>query len=458
MSSNNEVVVVGGGLVGSLLSTLLSEKYGFKVTLYERRSDPRITTSEDRGRSINLSLSCRGITALEKVGLSEEILKIGIPMRGRMIHEKDGRQNYHSYSSSGKDAIYSVSRSEFNKVLLHRAERSGVTMKFNTKIEHVDYKTAELIFKDGRKKAELVFGADGAYSVVRNSFLNSPLFDYSQIYSSHGYKELYIPPGPNGTYLLDANCLHLWPRGTYMLIALPNLDGSFTVTFFFPFKASKNGHGFDTLATPEEVEAFFKDQFPDVVSHMPTLKQDFFSNPSASLLTVKCFPWSFVNGKTALVGDAAHAIVPFFGQGMNCGFEDVSFLDDILQQQSNPPNWEKVLSIYQTERKPNADAIADMAVENYIELREKVTDESFLIRKKVKDLLGLTFPSFRSRYELVSFTNIPYTEAYERGIINEKIVDELLLENVKKPEDIDLEKAKILIETLLPEKTKKTVV
>jgi kynurenine 3-monooxygenase len=462
----NSAVVVGAGLAGSLLAIYLAQR-GLSVQLVERRGDMRVRETE-RGRSINLALSERGITALRGAGILDEIMKIAIPMKGRMIHSTTGEQNLQLYSSSGKFAIYSVSRSELNKKLLDHATKLGVKADFHTKAVHLDTRQSLLLtaFSPEREhklpvwkshevqriyKANVFFGADGAFSAVRQSLMNYPLFNYSQQYETHGYKELEIPPGPNGTHLLDKNALHIWPRGKYMLIALPNTNGSFTVTFFFPNKSDGVTPGFDSLNTKEKVMDFFKKDFPDAVSLMPTLCEDFFRNPTGYLLTVRCFPWS-VGGRLCLLGDAAHAIVPFFGQGMNCAFEDVTVLDECIGRIGLHDGWEPIFHEYEQLRKPNTEAIADMALENYIEMRSGVSDANYLFRKSVAHLLGQHFPErFLTRYELVSFTTVPYAEAKRRGEVNDKIIDELISElSDRDISKVNLVHAKALLDQYYP--------
>jgi kynurenine 3-monooxygenase len=420
--------VVGAGLAGSLLAIVLAKR-GMNVHLIERRADMRKEVT-DRGRSINLALSERGINALKHSDIIEKIMGIAIPMKGRLVHPLDGEVNFQPYSTSGQLAINSISRQDLNKLLLDRAQELGVQMYFEYRVKEIDNKKGVVKATKIQRSTEAhdeqvvewhngpIFGSDGAFSACRMSMLYMPHFDYSQHYSSHGYKELEIPPGPNGTHQLDKNGLHIWPRGQFMMIALPNLDGSFTVTLFYDMA------GFAALDTKEKVLEFFNKEFPDATKLMPALAEDFFANPTGNLLTVKCYPWS-VEGKLTLLGDACHAVVPFFGQGMNCAFEDVRVLSEIIDEHG-VGQWREIFAQYQASRKPNADAIADMALQNYIEMRDKVADKTFLFHKKVEALLGKSFPdTYRTRYELVSFTNEPYTEAVRRGEINQKIIDQL---------------------------------
>lgn len=360
---------------------------------------------------------------------------------------------FQPYSTDGKQCIRSVSRLELNKRLIGCAESAGAKMHFEKQITRFSPRTGELFFTDDSKCSPLtVVATDGAYSPVRRSIMNAPFFDYTQKYHAHGYKELCIPPieGTN-KHRLEINSLHIWPRGTYMMIALPNTDGSFTCTLFMPLKGEPS---LESLSTDEKVMAFFADKFADAVPLMPTLLHDFKSNPTSSLMTVSCFPWS-VDGKMALLGDACHALVPFFGQGMNCAFEDVFVMDECIQElagQGTTVPWEKVFQKYENIRKPNADAILELALENYIEMRDKVADQVFQFRGKVAAKVGRAFPAqFKTRYELVSFSNIPYTECTKRGLINDSIIDELVKGiSDSDPEKVDLALAKILVDKHFP--------
>jgi kynurenine 3-monooxygenase len=393
------IAIVGAGLVGSLLSIYL-KKRGYSVTVFERRNDIRKKGAEV-GRSINLALSNRGIRALEEVGLADELKKVAIPMHGRMMHDKQGNLSSFAYGKEGQ-FINSVSRSGLNVVLMNEAERLGVEFRFEQRITKVDLERTALTVHstqsivDGQPSAidyrpstnnqfDYIIGADGAFSAVRTAFQFTDRFDYEQDYIDHGYKELHIPPGAGGSFQLEKNHLHIWPRESFMMIALPNPDGSFTCTLFFPFEGNPS---FDTVKTRKEVEAFFNETFPDAKALMPELLQDFEHNPTSSLVTIKCYPW--VRNKTLLIGDAAHGIVPFYGQGMNAGFEDCRILNDLLNHHND--NWDKVLSEFQTLRKPDADAIARLALDNFIEMRDLVADADFLLRKKIEGKLYELFP------------------------------------------------------------------
>lgn len=421
-----EVIIVGAGLVGSLLSIYLSKR-GYKVKIFERRPDMR-KEKMSVGRSINLALSDRGIKALEEVGIMEEIKKIAIPMHGRFLHNKDGSTAYQPYGQEGQ-FINSVSRGELNKKLMDLAETHGAEIFFNEKCETVNWKKNIVHFENTQSPVtsgfsfDLLFGSDGAYSAARLTHqLQHDKFQYQQYYIDFGYKELNIPAGSNGGFLMEKKALHIWPRGNYMLIALPNIDGSFTCTLFFPFEGEPS---FKSLATKEKVDAFFKATFADAYDLMPGLAHDFFANPTSSLVTVKCFPW-VREDKFALIGDAAHAIVPFFGQGMNCGFEDCRVLDELIDLHKE--DWGEILREYQTLRKPDGDAIADLAINNFTEMRDKTADPKFLLQKKIEARLHEKYPDkWIPAYSQVTFSpHIRYSEALKRGQMQEAIMQEVM--------------------------------
>lgn len=426
MSKN--VNIIGAGLVGSLLSIYLAKR-GYKINLFERRPDMRKATIS-AGKSINLALSDRGWRGLEGVGIADEIKKIAIPMYGRSIHHKDGSTAYQPY---GKDnqAIYSVSRAEINMRLMDLAEQQeNVKIHFNERCTAIDRKNLEVHFENtetqqtSATQSDLLFGSDGAFAASRlNMQLSSDRFEYNQHYISAGYKELIIPPGPNGEFLLDKNALHIWPRSSFMMIALPNMDGNFTCTLFIPFEGEKNS--FDALKTRDDVQKFFNEEFPDAVPLMPTLLDDFFKNPVSSLVTVKCFPWTFDN-KIGLIGDAAHAIVPFFGQGMNCGFEDCVVLNGLIDKHKE--NWNAIFPEYETLRKPDADAIADLAVANFIEMRDKTADPKFLLQKKIEARFNGKYPDkWIPLYSMVTYTpEIRYSTALKEGQKQEAIMQKIM--------------------------------
>lgn len=419
-------IIIGAGLVGSLLSIYLSKR-GYNVKIYERRGDMR---KQDMvaGRSINLALSDRGIKALEEVGLMDEIRKICIPMHGRFMHNADGSTAYQAYGKDGQ-FINSVSRGELNCRLMDLAEENGVQIMFNEKCNHIDWNTNTIEFEkinspqSEKVKAGLIFGSDGAFSAARLTHqLQHDRFQYSQYFIDFGYKELNIPAGTNGAFMLEKNALHIWPRGNYMMIALPNMDGSFTCTLFFPFEGETS---FASLDTKEKVKAFFEKTFTDAVPLMPTLTEDFFNNPTASLVTVKCQPW-IREDKFALIGDAAHAIVPFFGQGMNCGFEDCAVLNSLIEKHND--NWSFILPEYQLLRKPDGDAIADLALNNFVEMRDKVADPKFLLQKKIEAAFSKKYPDkWIPLYSQVTFSpHIRYSEALVNGQKQEAIMQQVM--------------------------------
>lgn len=429
MSEKKSIGIAGAGLVGSLLAIYL-KKRGYAVTVLERRSDMRKKGAEG-GRSINLALSNRGIRALEEIGLADELKKVAIPMHGRMMHDKQGKLNSFTYGKEGQ-FINSVSRSGLNVVLMNEAERLGVEFKFNQRITKVDLENTILTVSGPQSTVdrepltvdhsfEVIIGADGAFSAVRGSFQFTDRFDYEQDYIDHGYKELHIPPGVGGSFLLEKNFLHIWPRESFMMIALPNPDGSFTCTLFFPFDGSPS---FDSLKTKQDVQKFFSETFPDAQALMPELLNDFEANPTGSLVTIKCYPW--VRNKTLLIGDAAHGIVPFYGQGMNAGFEDCRILNDLLTQHAD--NWDKVLPEFQKLRKPDADAIAQLALDNFIEMRDLVADAEFLLRKKIESKLYELFPDkWIPLYPMVTFMDtMRYSDALKRGQKQRLIMDEVM--------------------------------
>ena len=425
MSTKN-ITIVGAGLVGSLLSIYLAKR-GNKVTIYERRRNMRKETMS-AGRSINLALSDRGIKALEEVGIMDEIRKIAIPMHGRQMHNADGTIAYQAYGKEGQ-FINSVSRGELNKKLMDLAEANGVEIFFDHKCNSIDFKKNNVIFEDTTNaqlttsNPELIFGSDGAFSAARLTHqLQHDRFQYEQFYIDFGYKELNIPAGKDGLFLLEKNALHIWPRGNYMLIALPNTDGSFTCTLFFPFEGAPS---FKSLDTKEKVRSFFDETFSDASWLMPTLEGDFFNNPTGSLVTVKCSPW-IQEDKFALIGDAAHAIVPFFGQGMNCGFEDCSVLNSLIDKHAE--NWTEILKEYQILRKPDADAIAALALNNFVEMRDKVGDPKFLLQKKIEANFSAKYPGkWLPAYAQVTFSpHIRYSDALKNGIRQEAIMKKVM--------------------------------
>ena len=414
--------IVGAGLVGSLLSIYLAKR-GYAVSVFERRSDMR-QSRMSAGRSINLALSDRGIKALEEVGIMDEIRKIAIPMHGRYIHNADGSHAYQPYGKEGQ-YINSVSRGELNKKLMDLAEANGVNIQFDVRCERIDFEKNCIHFDKGVTEGpfDVIFGSDGAYSAARLSYqLQTDRFQYQQYFIDFGYKELTIPPSADGKFMMQEDALHIWPRGNYMLIALPNTDKSFTCTLFFPFEGKPS---FASLDTAEKVRQFFNETFSDAAAMMPTLEEDFMKNPTSSLVTVKCFPWVKEN-KFALIGDAAHAIVPFFGQGMNCGFEDCSVLNALIEKHKE--NWDLILPEYQQLRKPDGDAIADLAINNFVEMRDKVADPKFLLQKKIEGWFSGKYPQkWIPAYSQVTFSpHIRYSEALRNGLHQEEIMKDIM--------------------------------
>ena len=423
LNTQKSIAIVGAGLVGSLLSIYLAKR-GYKISVFERRPDMRQSTI-DGGRSINLALSNRGIRALEEIGLAEVIKRTAVPMHGRIMHDLEEKITFQPYGKQGQ-FINSVSRSGLNMVLMTEAEKFGVDFFFNHRVEKTNIINTTLTTVDSQhstieKGFDIIIGSDGAFSAVRAALQFTDRFDYSQDYIHHGYKELHIPAGDAGSFQLEKNALHIWPRESFMMIALPNPDGSFTCTLFFPFDGDTSFH---KIKTDAEITNFLKSTFPDAWRLMPNALEDFKTNPTSSLVTVKCFPW--VRNKTLLLGDAAHAIVPFFGQGMNAGFEDCRILNEVLNQHQD--NWDKVLPEFQKLRKPDTDAIAQLALDNFIEMRDLVADADFLLRKKIEARLHELFPEeWIPLYSMVTFHDtIPYSDAYAIGKKQKKIMDEVM--------------------------------
>ena len=432
-----KISIVGAGLVGSLLSIYLAKR-GHKVDIYERRPDMR-KAKISAGKSINLALSDRGWRGLQGVGIADEIKKIAIPMYGRFIHHKDGSTAFQPYGKK-EQAIYSVSRGGINMSLMDLAEKqANIQLHFNERCDTLDKKTNRLNFFNTETNtaseinSDLVFGADGAFSAVRLQMqLQNDRFDYQQFYIEAGYKELCIPAGPNGSFLLEKNALHIWPRGSFMMIALPNMDGSFTCTLFFEMEGAKS---FASIKTKENILNFLNEEFPDAVPLMPTLVDDFMNNPAASLVTVKCKPWTFED-KIALIGDAAHAIVPFYGQGMNCGFEDCVVLNELIDKHQE--NWPAIFKEYEHLRKPDGDAIADLAIANFVEMRDKTADPKFLLQKKIEGRFSEKHPEkWIPLYSMVTYSpHIRYSKALSEGQRQEAIMQQVMsLPNIEQKWD-----------------------
>jgi kynurenine 3-monooxygenase len=415
------VVLIGSGLAGGLLAAYLGRR-GHEVDLFERRADPREGNIVG-GRSINLAISTRGIHALEKIGIADEALRHAIPMRGRMIHDKSGALHFAPYDVDPKKCINSIGRAALNATVIEAAQRySNVRVHFNHKCTDVDIDSPVAHFETANSavtaRSDAVIGVDGAFSTVRKSMQSEiAKFQYDESYLAHGYKELTIPPGADGSWQMEKNCLHIWPRKSFMMIALPNPDGSFTCTLFWEFEGPRS---FATMKTDEDVRLFFEEEFPDALPLMPTLLEDFRNNPTGSLVTIRCAPW-FYRDKVCLVGDAAHAVVPFYGQGMNAAFEDCVVLDECLQK--FPQNRERAFAEYFRRRKENADALADLAIGNFIEMRDKTASKTFRAKKKLDHALEAALPGiYLPLYTMVTFTRIPYRTAAKRARVQDSLV------------------------------------
>jgi kynurenine 3-monooxygenase len=416
------IAIIGAGLVGSLQAIYMAKKC-FKVAVYERRKDMRLEEMS-AGRSINLALSNRGWKALEQAGIKSKIEPMAIPMHGRIMHDELENTTFQPYGKEG-EAIYSVSRGGLNRELMNCAEAyDNVTFHFNMKCEDIDLENNTLHFLDTTSnktqqvKPDRIFATDGAFSAIRSRLQKTDRFNYEQMYLPHGYKELSIPPAKNGSHQVDKNALHIWPRGEYMLIALGNEDGSFTCTLFFPFEGKNS---FESLKTPENVNTFFSEIFPDAFKMMPNLVEEYFANPTASLVTIKCSPWNYED-KIILMGDSSHAIVPFYGQGMNSGFEDCTVFNEIFEESNG--DWMKAFTSFSEIRKKDADAISELALQNFIEMRDLVGDENFLLRKKIEKNIYNKYPNqWMPLYSQVTFSHLPYSVALANGKRQEKIMD-----------------------------------
>lgn len=422
MSKPNKITIAGSGLVGALQAIYMKQQ-GFDVHLYERRPDMRKNLMS-AGKSINLALSDRGFRGLAGVGIDDAVREISIPMYRRVMHDVNGNLTFQPYGKDGQ-AIYSVSRSSLNCKLMDLAEQSGVDIHFNNQLVKVDLNTATAEFRQDNSiikvESDFLVGADGAFSEVRNELIKKPWSNYSQYYIDYAYKEFSIPANEDGSHQIEKNALHIWPRKDFMLIALPNPDGSFTLTLFF----SKSGDlSFDSLDTIDKAEQFFKEYFSDVLSLMPHFREEYTTNPAAAMVIVKCFPWTFQD-KVMLIGDSVHAIVPFYGQGMNCCFEDCYVFDELLQNHEG--NWSELMRKYENSRKPNADAIAELALRNFIEMRDKVSDPVFLLQKKIEARFTELHPGkWTPLYSMVTFSHTPYSEALSIGDRQEAIMQHVM--------------------------------
>lgn len=461
MSPKNKkqnILIIGAGLCGSLLALRLGQR-GYNVTVYEKRTDLR-KTDISAGKSINLAFSNRGNKAIKLVGLENKVKALCIPMNGRMIHDKDGNTFLSNYSGRDYEFINSVSRGKLNALLLDEAEKhENISIHFNKKCKSVNFKKTTALFKDYDtdsqfvEDADIIIATDGAGSILRKNYYlgKTFLFSFSQNYLTHGYKELCILPTSTGDYKAYKNALHIWPRSTFMLIALPNLDGSFTVTLFLSY--TEGEYNFNTLTSPERISTFFQKEFPDALALMPNLSEDFFKNPTSPLGTIKCSPWHY-KGNTLLMGDAAHAIVPFYGQGMNAAFEDVVEFDKILDQ--NLESWEHIFKTYETTRKKDTDAIADLAIDNFHEMKDHVTNPIFQKKRKLEMDLEQQFPNeYASKYALVTFNeNIGYRDAMLKGRAQDKAILNLITNHkINTSDDLksSLEKIKTETQSILNE-------
>jgi kynurenine 3-monooxygenase len=414
-------VLIGSGLAGGLLAAYLGRR-GSDVDLYERRADPREGNIVG-SRSINLAISTRGIHALEHIGIADEALRHAIPVRGRMIHDKSGALHFAPYDVDPKKCINSIGRASLNTTVIEAAQRyPNVRVHFSHKCTDVDLTEAVCRLETDTGKltvrGDAVIGVDGAFSAVRASMQrNIDNFQYNESYLAHGYKELTIPPAPDGSWQIEKNALHIWPRKSFMMIALPNPDGSFTCTLFWEFEGRRS---FATTKTDDDVRRFFGEEFPDALPLMPTLLEDFKNNPTGSLVTIRCAPW-YYRDRVCLLGDAAHAVVPFYGQGMNAAFEDCIVLDECLDKFAN--DRERAFAEYFERRKENADALANLAIGNFIEMRDKTASRAFRAKKKLDHMLEAALPGvYLPLYTMVTFTRVPYAQAARRARLQDRIL------------------------------------
>lgn len=436
------IAIIGSGLVGSLLAIYL-KRLGHLVTVFDRRPD--IRNIEFSGRSINLAMSNRGWLALREVGIEEEIKKIAIALDKRAMHVIGAPEYYQPYGKSG-EAIWSISRGVLNRRMIDLAENAGTVFRFEEKVWDINLPEAKIYTGETEKghweeyQFDLVFGCDGAFSRVRHKMQRRSRFDYSQDFIDVGYKELTIPANEDGSHKLDKHSFHIWPRGKFMLIAMPNLDGSFTCTLFMPFEGEVS---FENIQTKEEATAFFSTYFPNVMQVMDDLLVDFFKNPTSAMVTMKCYPWSYWD-KVALVGDSAHAVVPFYGQGMNAGFEDIYKLNEIIA--TSDDDWEHIFQEYQKTRKPNADAIAELSYRNFVEMSSKTADPMFLLQKKIEKRFAAKYPEkWIPAYSRVTFSEQSYAEALAFGDAQEAIMKEVMqMPHISEQWDSKLVEDKIL--------------
>ena len=434
------ILISGAGLAGSLMAIYFAKR-GWRVDIFESRSDMR-KMEMVAGRSINLALSHRGIMALKEVGVTDEILKEAVKMPGRMLHDKAGNLKFAPYGKDETEYINSISRGELNKMLMSAAERyEDVKIHFNQTVLEVDFDQKKLTLQHTESGAiqtaigDLIIGADGANSAIRQSMEKQiPNYESNVDWLEHGYKELTIPAAEGGGFRIERDALHIWPRGNYMLIALPNFDGSFTCTLFFP---NEGPNSFATIDSVEKVRSFFQQEFADAVPHLTNLEQEFLNNPVGKLGTLKCFPWK-VGDSTVLIGDAAHAVVPFYGQGMNASFEDCRILNDCIENYGT--DWEKVLAEYEALRKINGDAIGDLAVENFYEMRDHVANPIFRRKRELEYILERKYPNYHSKYSLVTFhPEVPYSVAREKGNRQDDYLM-YLCEDIESFDDLDYDR------------------
>tara|TARA_R110002051_G_scaffold204512_2_gene270644 strand:- start:495 stop:1835 length:1341 start_codon:yes stop_codon:yes gene_type:complete len=438
-TTSKKIAIIGSGLVGSLLAIYL-KKFGHTITVFDRRPD--IRNIDFSGRSINLAMSNRGWNALNEVNLETEIKKIAIPLDKRAMHVVGQPEYYQKYGKDG-EAIWSISRGVLNRKMIDLAEHEGVEFRFEEKVWDVNLPDAKLYTGETEKgewqeyKYDLIFGCDGAFSRVRHKMQRRSRFDYSQDFIDVGYKELTIAPHTDGTHKLDKHSFHIWPRGKFMLIAMPNLDGSFTCTLFMPFEGEVS---FENIKTKEEAKKFFSTYFPNVMQDIENLTEDFFKNPTSAMVTMKCFPWTYWD-KVALVGDSAHAVVPFYGQGMNAGFEDIFVLNTIIKKHGD--DWQAIFQEFEKVRKPNADAIAELSYRNFMEMSSKTADPKFLLQKKIEKYFAAKHPDqWIPVYSRVTFSDRSYAEALAEGDVQEEIMKQVMqLKDIEEKWDsIEVEK------------------
>lgn len=419
------IIVIGAGLVGSLLSMFLARS-GYQVEVFERGADPR-QNGHNFGRSINLTLCERGLNVLDRVGVGSAVRDLTVPVYGRLIHDVEGKLTYQPYGNH-REAIYSIERNELNKVLLDFAERNfRINFSFQQKCLDVDLAAPSVELKNQvtgettRHQADRIFGADGAFSAVRQQMQKKTRLNFSQQYWSQGYKELQVPFSINKKWTQEKNVIHMWPRGNYMLLGFPNLDGSFTCSLHLPFEGPLS---FESIRSEDDLRALFNDSFPDAVSMIPGLVSEFFAHSANFMITIKCAPWSY-QGKVALIGDSAHSIFPSYGQGANAGFEDCAALFDCMEKYGD--DWSRVLTEFEKLRHPNTDAIADLCIEHFHELRDHVGTPKFLLKKEIERKLNDAYPEkYLDLYSMISFTQMPYTEALRVDREQRAIVDRIM--------------------------------